>query len=89
MNLSDNSNLYLDTLLNKTIDNYAKADFQKRLVDGDLTFIKNTKQSDITFYYIIDIKNNPEEPIVFFNKDSLNLWLDKLQVGKLTNKRTY
>jgi len=89
MNLSDNSNLYLDTLINKTIDNYAKADFQKRLVDGDLTFIKNTKQSDITFYYLIDIKNNPEEPIVFFNKDSLNLWLDKLQVGKLTNKLTY
>ena len=89
MNLTDNSKLYLDTLLNKTIDSNAKANFQKRLVKGDLTFIKNTKQSDITFYYLVDIKNNPEEPIVFFNKDSLNLWLDKLQVGKLTNKRTY
>lgn len=89
MNLADNSKLYLDTLLNKTIDDYAKAEFQKRLVSGDLTFINNTKQSDITFYYLIDIKNKPEEPIVFFNKDSLNLWLDKLQVGKLINKRTY
>ena len=89
MNLADNSKLYLDALLNKKIDDYAKADFQKRLASGDLIFINNTKQSDITFYYLIDIKNKPEEPIVFFNKDSLNLWLDKLQVGKLTNKRTY
>ena len=87
--IDNNKQLYFDTLLNKTVDNIAKADFQKRLDKGDLTFIKNTKQSDITFYYLIDIKNNPEEPIVFFNQDSLNLWLDKLQVGKLTNKRTY
>jgi hypothetical protein len=89
MNLADKSKLSFDTLLNKAIDNSSKANFQKRLLKGDLTFIKNTKQSEITFYYLIDIKNNPEEPIAFFNKDSLNLWLDKLQVGTLTKKRTY
>jgi hypothetical protein len=89
MNLADNSKLYLDTLLNKTVDSIAKADFQKRIEEGDLTFIKNVKQSDITFFYLIDIKNNPEEPTVFFNNDSLNLYLEKLKVGKLTNKRNY
>lgn len=89
MNLVDNSKLYLDSMLHRAIDNAATSEYQKRLINGDLTFIKNTTQSDITFYYLIDIKNNPKEPIVFFNKDSLNLWLDKLQVGKLTNKRTY
>lgn len=89
MNLADNSKLYLDTLLNKKVDSIAKADFQKRIEEGDLTFIKNVKQSDITFFYLIDIKNNPEEPTVFFNKVSLNLYLEKLKVGKLTNKRNY
>ena len=89
LNIDHNSELYFDTLLNKAIDNNAKAELQRRLKKGDLAFIKNTKQSDITFYYLIDIKNNPEKPIVFFNMDSLNLWLDKLQVGKLINKRTY
>ena len=67
MNLADKSNLYLDTLLLNAVDNLAKADFQKRLEKGDLTFIKNVKQSDVTFYYLIDIKNNPEQPILFFN----------------------
>ena len=88
-----NSKQYLDTLLNpelnKAVDIIAKVNFNKRIMTGDLTFIKDVKQTDISFYYLIDIKNNPEEPIMFFKKESLNLWLEKLQVGKLTNKRTY
>ena len=89
MRLSPNSNIYLDSSLNKGIDSIAKADFVKRLENGDLTLLKNKKQSDITFYYLIDIKNNPEEAIIFFNVDSLNLSLEKLKVGKFTNMRTY
>ena len=66
---------------------------KKRLERGDLKFLKNLKhnknaeENNITFYYLIDIKNNPKEPITFFNKDSLNVHIDKLEVGKFKNKR--
>ena len=83
-------NIYLmDTSFKKAIDSITQIEFQERLENRDLAFIKTIKQEDVIFHYLIDIKKNPEEPIAFFNKDSLNIWLDKLQVGELTNKRTY
>lgn len=93
MELANENEFYLDTLLVERVNNIANIEFEKRLERGDLKFLKNLKhnknaeENNITFYYLIDIKNSPKEPIAFFNKDSLNVHIDKLEVGKFKNKR--
>mgnify|MGYP006906385556 CR=1 FL=1 len=89
MKLKDHTELYFDTLLNNKVDSIAKGEFQRRMSNGELSFIKTTKREDLSLYYLIDIQNAPQLPILFFSIDSLNYCLDKLKVGKLTNKRTY
>lgn len=88
-NLSDYTKLYSDTIFNKKVDDFAKEEYQRRMENGELTFLTNAKQSDITFYYLIDIKNNPKQPKVYFNMDSLNVELNNLKVGHLENRRVY
>lgn len=91
--LNNENEFYSDTLLVEKVRNTSKIEFEKRLENGDLKFInrtsnnKNAEENNITFYYLIDIKNSPKEPIAFFNKDSLNFHIDKLEVGKFKNKR--
>jgi|SRR5690554_5993457 len=93
--LHNENEFYSDTLLVEKVRNTSKIEFEKRLEKGDLKFInrtsnnKNAEENNITFYYLIDIKNSPKEPIAFFNKDSLNDHIDKLEVGKFKHKRNF
>lgn len=93
--LNNENEFYSDTILVEKVRNTSKIEFEKRLENGDLKFInkisnnKNAEANNITFYYLIDIKKSPKEPIAFFNKDSLNVHIDKSEVGKFKHKRNF
>jgi len=93
--VSNEDEFYSDTLLVEKVRNKSKIEFEERLENGDLKFINNTsnhknaEENNITFYYLIDIKNNPYEPFVFFQNDSLNFYIDRLKVGKFKHKLNF
>lgn len=93
--LNNENEFYFDTLLVEKVRNISKIEFEKRLENGDLKFInktsnnKNVEENSITFYYLIDIKNNPYVPFVFFHRDSLSFHIDRLKVGEFKHKRNF
>lgn len=93
--LTDENEFYLDSLLVENVRNNSKIEFEQRLENGDLKFLnkiinhKHTTEQNITFYYLFDIKNNPYEPFVFFDNDSLNYYINNMKVGDLKHQLSF
>tara|TARA_Y100001978_G_C23557975_1_gene367824 strand:+ start:217 stop:798 length:582 start_codon:yes stop_codon:yes gene_type:complete len=87
LKIKHTDDMYWDKQLGKQVDSLAQIELDNRIATGELDYINNPEGA--TLHYLININENPEEPIVILSNDSLEFYMDKLKVGRFTNNKSY